>query len=139
MWTIHGQNIMEDFPTWGAKGDAVHTASIEVSKAPFAPPPILLAGESSMVLLSAGSGRVLASGHFPQTSKTRPILADLSGDGTTDIIISANDALWGYQVIVQTGASVMSRILTGLLLMGMALALLRNRFGQRSDKRSSDE
>ena len=139
MWTIHGQNIMDDFPTWGAKGDAVHTDRIEVSKAPFAPPPILLAGESSMVLLSAGSGRVLASGHFPQTSKTRPILADLSGDGTTDIIIAANDALWGYQIIVQTGASVMSRILTGLLLMGMALALLRNRVGQRSDKRSSDE
>ena len=69
----------------------------------------------------------------------RPILADLTGDGTTDIIIATNDALWGYQVIVQSGASVLFRILTGLLLMGMALALLRNRFGQRSDKRSTDE
>jgi hypothetical protein len=139
MWKIHGHSILKDFPTWGPNGDAVHTALIEVAKAPYAPPPILLSGEASMVLLSAGTGHILASAHFPQMSQTRPILADLTGDGTTDIIISSNNALWGYQVIVRTGASVLFRILTGLLLMGMALALLRNRFGQRSDKRSTDE
>jgi len=139
LWNMHGQNILEDFPTWGRRSTVAHTAQIGVMKAPNAPPPILLAGESSMVLLSAATGRIMASGHFPQISQTRPILADLTGDGTTDIIIATNDALWGYQVIVQSGASVLFRILTGLLLMGMALALLRNRFGQRSDKRSTDE
>jgi hypothetical protein len=140
LWQVNLQQLLSDnFPTWSADRDSALTASIHVARVPFAQGPILLSGENSMVILAAGNGKVLASSVFPQTSRARPILADLSGDGITDVIIASNDALWGYQIVVQTGASVLFRIMVGLLLMAMALALLRNRFGQRSDKRSTDE
>jgi len=90
------------------------------------------------MILSLKSGKVLASATFSQTSLDRPILADATGDGTPDVLIRSADAIWGYQAVVQSGASTLFRILVGLLLMGMLLALLRNRFGQKGDKRSTD-
>jgi hypothetical protein len=88
--------------------------------------------------MSLRSGNVLAEASFPQTSLDRPIVADVSGDGTPDIIIRSADAIWGYHVVLQSGASTLFRIIVGLLLMGIALALLRNKFGQKGDKRSTD-
>jgi hypothetical protein len=41
-------------------------------------------------------------------------------------------------VVVWTRASIVFRIMTGLLLMGMMLAVLRNRFGPHPGKRSTD-
>mmetsp|Transcript_19231 Transcript_19231/g.44796 ORF Transcript_19231/g.44796 Transcript_19231/m.44796 type:complete len:117 (-) Transcript_19231:1914-2264(-) len=112
---------------------------LEVAKAQYDARPILLSGENGMALLSATHGSVLASTVFPQASRGRPILADLSGDGTQDAIVTCSDALWGYQIIVTTGSSVVFRIMVGLLIMGIALALLRNRYsGQQDDKRSTD-
>ena len=68
----------------------------------------------------------------------RPVLADLNGDGTTDVLVATADAYWGYTVHVRTGSSVFFRIAVGLLLMGVMLALLRNRFGPKPGKRSTD-
>jgi hypothetical protein len=124
------QNVI----TWGANSMAASLSVLESRKGR----PLLLTGENGMVLISLRSGKVLADVSFPQTSLDRPILADVTGDGTADVMIRSTDAIWGYHVAVQSGASTLFRILVGLLLMGMALALLRNRFGQRSDKRSTD-
>jgi hypothetical protein len=97
-----------------------------------------LAGDNSVVLLSASTGQVLALATFPQPSTTRPRLVDFNGDGTTDILVSTTDAIWGYQVVVQTGASIFFRIILGLLIMGLMLAVLRNKFGPHPGKRSTD-
>jgi hypothetical protein len=85
------------------------------------------------------NGGILASVPFPQTSIIRPMLAEVSGDGTTDVMILSAEAIWGFQITVRPGTPVMSRIMVGLLLMGLMLAVLRNRFGQRTDKRATDE
>jgi len=117
-------------PTWGTDSMASH----ESRKGR----PSLLTGKNDIMILSLKSGKVLASATFSQTSLDRPILADATGDGTPDVLIRSADAIWGYQAVVQSGASTLFRILVGLLLMGMLLALLRNRFGQKGDKRSTD-
>lgn len=123
-----------DVPTWGDDYDATSLSVLESRKGRA----LLLTGDNAMVLLSLRSGKVLAEAPFPQTSIDRPIVADVSGDGTPDVIIRSADAIWGYHVVVQSGASTLFRILVGLLLMGIALALLRNKFGQKGDKRSTD-
>ena len=81
----------------------------------------------------------MASAKFPQTAVSRPVFAEISGDGTTDIIVLSSDAIWGYQVAAEPGGPIVLRIFVGLLFMGIMLAFLRNRFGQRKDKRSTDE
>jgi hypothetical protein len=144
-WKLHGNNE-ENFPSWG-RWESTNTVSLtrlrvdDFEVAPYARP-VLLVGESSMALLSATSGQVLASTNVPQRSLRRPILADVSGDGVTDVMMISADAVWGYQVIVRTGASIFFRILVGLLLMGILIALLRNRYGSTSVrdryKRSTD-
>ena len=123
-----------DVPTWGDDLTAVSLSVLESRKGRA----LLLAGDNAMVLMSLRSGKVLAEASFPQTSLDRPIVADVSGDGTPDVIIRSIDAIWGYHVVVQSGASTLFRIIVGLLLMGIALALLRNKFGQKGYKRSTD-
>ena len=83
---------------------------------------------------------MLALAEFPQTSMERPVLAEVSGDGTADVLVLSQDAIWGYQVSVYPGSKVALRIMTGLLYMGLLLALLsNNRFsGEKKDKRSTD-
>ena len=125
---------VSDVPTWGDVLDAASLSVLESRKGRA----LLLTGDNAMVLLSLRSGKVLAEAAFPQTSLDRPIVADVSGDGTPDVIIHSADAIWGYHVVVQSGASTLFRIIVGLLLMGIALALLRNKFGQKGDKRSTD-
>lgn len=144
-WKLNGKNA-ENFPTWG-RWEATHTVSftrLQVDDYEVAPSarPLLLVGESSMAVLSATSASVLASANIPQRSLRRPVLADVSGDGVTDVMVITADAIWGYQVLVRTGASIFFRILVGLLMMGILLALLRNRYGGTSVrdryKRSTD-
>jgi len=125
---------VSDVPTWGDEFDAVSLRVLGSRKGRA----LLLTGDNAMVLMSLRSGKVLAEASFPQTSLDRPIVADVSGDGTPDVIIRSADAIWGYHVVVQSGASTLFRIIVGLLLMGIALALLRNKFGQKGDKRSTD-
>ncbi len=145
LWQFHGHshhNSEMDVPTWTDTTQShVQLGRIDTAKTAGAPwnRPILLVGDNAMSILSARQGTLLASASFPQTIEARPILADVSGDGTTDVIIVTNDAIWGYQVIVRPGASIIFRLMVGVVLMGILLALLRNRFGQRGDKRSTDE
>jgi hypothetical protein len=135
-WELVGKHY-EDFPTWS---DESNVALSRIGSKNVIPStrPILLAGENSLAILSARRGKVLASASFPQPSISRPVLADVNGDGTTDVLVMTTDAVWGYQVTVRTGAPVVLRIMTGLLLMGMMLAVLRNRFGPHPGKRSTD-
>ena len=142
VWQTHGQILDPDFPTWRGRGNVALTANLPIGKTPFAKAPILLIGENGMALLSNAKGAIMASAVFPQASQTRPVLVDVSGDGTSDVLVATKDAVWGYVVVVQTGASVLFRILVGLLFLGIALALLRNRFssqnGRTGDRRSTD-
>jgi len=109
--------------------------------------PILVGGTNGMALIAPKTGSLLASTTFPQVALRRLELVDVTGDGTSDVLVWTKDALWGYQLVVHQGTSIVFRILVGLLLMTIALAVLRNRFGQQqqqhggssSSKRSTDE
>ena len=101
--------------------------------------PILTTGENSMTLFSSTRGKVLATAIFPQATKSRPVFEDWSGDGTLDVLIQTPDAVWGYRVLVHSTGT-FSRILVGLLLVVILLALLRNRFvNSGGDKRSTEK
>ena len=103
--------------------------------------PILLAGQDSIAILSSRSGRVVASVALPQRSTIqRPYIFDMNGDGTSDIVVVTNDAIWGYTILVRTtnGMSTWYRLLVGFIMLGLMLAYLRNRFGPHPGKRSTD-
>lgn len=137
-WSLVGKHH-ENFPTWeeSSTSNAVMTR-VQSSNVPPALRPILLAGENSLAVLSVKNGNILASVPFPQTSTSRPILAEVSGDGTTDLIVMSMDGIWGFQIQVQPGRPIVLRILVGMLLFSLMLAILRNRFGQRKDTRATD-
>lgn len=86
--------------------------------------PILLSGEDGAALMSPASGKVLFSVVYPQTVTSQPLLADLNGDGTDDLLVVSNDAIWGYRVVVETGRSGGFTIVVVTLLIGVALAAL---------------
>jgi hypothetical protein len=138
-WIVAGKHH-EDFPTWeeGSNQNALLTR-IQSNNVSPAIRPVLLAGENSLVVLSVKNGGILASVPFPQTSTSRPMLAEVSGDGTMDVMIMSSDAIWGFQIQVRPGSPVFLRIMVGLLGFFLLLAVLRNRFGQRKDKRATDE
>jgi len=135
-WQLVGKHY-EDFPTWD-DASIVALSRIEAENVLPSNRPIVLAGENSLAILSPKKGRVLSTAIFPQPSSRRPVLIDFTGDGTTDVLVITTDAIWGYQVVVRTGASIFFRIVVGLLLVGMMLALLRNQFGPQPGKRSTD-
>jgi hypothetical protein len=139
-WTTIGSQHYDNFPTWEMTKEQSNALLTKISSKNVAPAiqPLLLAGENSLAILSVKTGAVLASASFPQTSISRPILAEVSGDGTTDVLIFSTDGIWGIQLSVHAGSRVALRILTGLLFMGLMLAVLANRFGQKKDKRSTD-
>lgn len=138
-WVVAGKHH-DNFPTWeeGSSQNALLTR-IQSSNVSPSIRPVLLAGENSLVVLSVKNGSILASAPFPQTSTSRPVLAEVSGDGTTDVMVMTADAIWGFQVSVRPGSPVFLRIMVGLLGFFLLLAVLRNRFGQRKDKRATDE
>lgn len=137
-WATSGRQ-QENFPTW-EEGSNHRALLTRIQARHVAPPvrPLLLAGENSLAVLSAKSGAILASAVFPQISTAKPVLADVSGDGATDVIILTKDGVWGFQIAVHPGSPIALRIVVGLLLMGLMLAFIRNRYG-RQDKRSTDE
>jgi hypothetical protein len=136
-WELIGSHH-EDFPIWIIGSRTSLLTRVQTDRVAPAIRPILLIGENSMAVISTKNGAVLSSASFPQTSKYRPILAELSGDGTTDVVVLSADAIWGFSIAVNPGASVALRIMVGLLLVAIMLAVLRNRFGQSKDKRSTD-
>lgn len=138
MWGVSGEHKTKDFPFWEERNNhlalltRIHSHVIE-------PPirPLLLAGENGLAVLSVKTGSILASAPFPQKSESTPILADLSGDGSTDVMVITMDGIWGYQIAVHRGSPVVERILVGLLLMVLMLATIKNRYS-KGNKRSTD-
>jgi len=137
-WTVVGRHH-ENFPTW-EESSTEHAVLTRLQSMHIPAPlrPILLAGENSLAVISVKTGQLLATASFPQLSNARPILAEVSGDGTTDLIVLSIDGIWGFQIQVRTGSPIVLRILVGLLLFGLMLAILRNRFAQRKDVRATD-
>ena len=141
VWINHHHE--NSLPTWGAQTDTAIVTHVETkaktksgSSARRAKP-VLVTGETGMALLSPYHGIVLSSTKFPQMSRSRPMLYDLSGDGVEDVVIVTNDAVWCYQMLVHNGGGgIVFRVLVGLLMMGIALALIRNHYND--GKRSSD-
>jgi hypothetical protein len=138
VWQIQGRRQHgHDFPTWESPENVILQRVDDVKVIPSMRP-ILLVGDNSVALLSPMMGRLLATATFPQPSSKRPRLVDFDGDGTTDLLVTTTDAVWGYHIIVNTGASILLRIMIGLLIMSIMLAALRNKFGPRPGKRSTD-
>mmetsp|Transcript_3921 Transcript_3921/g.8810 ORF Transcript_3921/g.8810 Transcript_3921/m.8810 type:complete len:376 (+) Transcript_3921:197-1324(+) len=103
--------------------------------------PILLSGEDGAALISPASGKVLFSVVYPQSVSSQPLLADLNGDGTDDLLVVSNDAIWGYRVVVETGRSGGFTIVVVTLLIGVALAALVHKASHlpgQSPRRSTD-
>ena len=136
VWKLDGKHHA-DFPTW-EEGDDSLLDRIEVPNIAPQARPIVLTGDTSITLLSPRRGSVLATATFPQPAIRRPILVDFNGDGTSDVVVVTNEAVWGYRVKVRTGSSIMFRIVVGLLTLGLMLAVIRNRFGPHPGKRGSD-
>jgi hypothetical protein len=103
--------------------------------------PIILSGENGAALISPASGKVLASVVYPQSVSSPPLLADLSGDGTDDLLVASDDAIWGYRVVVETGRSGGFVIVVVTLLIGVALSALIHKSNiqpGQTPKRSTD-
>lgn len=86
--------------------------------------PILLSGEDGAAVMSPASGRVLCSIVYPQSVTSQPLLADLNGDGTDDLLVVSSDAIWGYRVVVETGRSGFFSLVVVTVLIGVAFAAL---------------
>lgn len=94
--------------------------------------PILLSADDGAVLISPTSGNVLASVVYPQLVKSQPTLADLSGDGTDDLLVVSDDAIWGYHIVVDTDQSGYFVIIVVTLLIGVAVAVLIHKMNLQS-------
>eukprot|EP00980_Cylindrotheca_fusiformis_P028997 scaffold22692_cov198-Cylindrotheca_fusiformis.AAC.1 len=139
-WSTIGSRHYDNFPTWEMTKENSNALLARLPSKNVVPAvqPVLLAGENSLAILSVKNGALLASATFPQTSIGRPVLAEVSGDGTTDVLVLSTDGIWGYHLSVYPGSRVALRIMTGLLFLGLLLAVLTNRFGQKKGKRSTD-
>jgi len=137
IWTTAG-NRHADFPTWeeGSNHKAL-LSRVQSNQVALPIRPLILIGENSFSILCAKSGSILTSVVFPQTLEMKPILADVSGDGLTDIIISTKDGIWGYQIFIHRGSPTLLRILVGLFLFALMLATIRNRYDHKH-RRSTD-
>ncbi len=133
----------EDIPTWHDDNDKFNgfLGRIDFKKSLkdllFVVRPILILGDNQMTIVSAGGGRVLASITFPQPAIAKPILADVNGDGTTDVLILTNDGIWGYIVKVN-GQSLIMSIAMSLLLLGFFIALVIHECGVDSRRATDD-
>jgi hypothetical protein len=68
-------------------------------------------------------------------------LADLSGDGTDDLLVVSDDAIWGYRIVVDTEQSGYFVIIVVTLLIGVAVAVLIHKMNLQpslSPRRSTD-
>ena len=104
--------------------------------------PILLSGEDGATLISPSSGKILWSVVYPQSVSSQPLLADMNGDGTDDLLVVSSDAIWGYTIIVETGRSGGFVIVVVTLLLAVAISALIHKSNHRQGKipaRSTDE
>jgi len=141
--------ITHDLPTWGGDGDLSSSSENEnalLGRVDFkdassissfvtaAIRPILFSGDNGMSIVSSGRGKILAGVSFPQHVISRPILVDIDGDSTTDVLIVTNDAVWGYIVNITLGGSTLIRIAIILLMIVFAIAILTHEFGQEQGR-----
>lgn len=98
--------------------------------------PIIISGESGAAVISP-AGKVLSRVVYPQPAIIQPLLADLNGDGTADLLVVSKDALWGYRIVVETGRSGFFSILVVTLVVGVALSALMHKTNQTA-RRSID-
>jgi hypothetical protein len=86
--------------------------------------PIIVMGDQTIAIISSGAGKVLATATLPQLATAGdPILVDFDGDGTTDILVTTKDALWGYRVQVH-GSSKLIRFAVAILLFWFGVVLI---------------
>jgi len=138
LWALSGTKHIDNFPTWESNSNHKALLSrIDAKKVPAPLRPLLLSGDNGLAVLSVTTGHLLAHVDFPQTSAAKPLLADLSGDGSTDVVIQTNDGIWGYRVAIHHHFPVTQRILVGLMMMFLMLATIRNRYS-KGGKRSTD-
>ena len=101
--------------------------------------PILLSGEDGAALISPASGKVLASVIYPQSVSAQPLLADMNGDGTDDLLVVSKDAIWGYVVATDfRGRSGGFVLVVISLVIGVAISCLINKATGNNGKRSTD-
>ena len=132
-WQLMDDSVL---PHW-EHGGLVLLGRVEADALPAHARPILLAGETGLAVLSP-RGKPLASTAFPQPARSRPFLMDVNGDGVVDVVVVTTDAVWAYAVRLRATGTSLLRLTVGLLLMGVLLALVRNRFQAQSGKRSTD-
>jgi len=98
--------------------------------------PILLSGEDGAALISPASGKVLASVIYPQSVSAQPLLADMNGDGTDDLLVVSKDAIWGYVVATDfRGRSGGFVLVVISLVIGVAISCLINKATGNNGKR----
>lgn len=145
-WTARGS--FNDIPSWD-QGPGAHNGYLfridfdgtSTYKIPAAGQrPILLIGDDKMALFTAGGGRLLDKATYPQSFAGKPILQDLNGDGTTDILITTVDGVWGYCIDITKGGSAFLKIMNGLLASFVVVAFLFSYFDDPSitSRRSTD-
>lgn len=128
-WTLLGQNH-DSFPTWDEEGtETALLTRVYSTMVPAPLRPILVVGGQSAAVVSVQTGHIMAQASFPQIAVERPVLAEVSGDGTADLLVQSKDGIWGFSLQVRQGSPVVLRFAVGFLLFGMLMAILRNRFG----------
>ena len=97
--------------------------------------PIIVSSESKVMVVSA-HGTKLGESVYPEESVRRPILTDLNGDGTTDLLAVSNNGIWIFQIRFKSGSNWLIAI-NGSLFILLFVSLLVNR-SSGHDKRSTD-
>jgi hypothetical protein len=99
--------------------------------------PIIISGSDGFAIISQSTGRVLDHKQFPQMAMGRTILTDINGDGTTDIIVTSADAIWGYCIQVDRSGISFMEVMMYLLLLGIGVAWLYQ-LTDKDAKRATD-
>lgn len=129
-WTARLPNY--DFPSWDAASPQLgylspidSSRSMDTSSSTSASTkPFILAGDDKIALFTIGRGRLLDQISLPQTSVWKPILSDLNGDGTTDVLIVTTDGIWGYCIQITAIGSAFLWIMNAFLFLFLSIAFL---------------
>ena len=137
-----GKGHIADMPGWDDTAGVNHgyldritfTGALDDTR------PIVWFGDDKFSILTSGRGRLLESIQFPQTIVGRPLLVDFNADGTTDILITSVDGIWGYCVTISTSTSTFLKIMNGFLVLFLTLCFLLGYFDSQTHemRRSTD-